>query len=154
MVTTLITFSQKHFKNSEKHIPAEIVAKIYSQFEGITWYLQRVLNELYAATPSGGEFSDSMVSDAISNILKSNEFTYQAMLYQLPPKQKELLIAISKAGKAENITSSAFVRTYHLASSSSVQAAIKGLLEKDFVTQNLGVYEVYDRFFAMWLMRP
>ncbi len=36
--------------------------------------------------------------------------------------------------------------------SSSVQSAIKGLLEKNFVTSNLGVYEIYDKFFAIWLL--
>jgi hypothetical protein len=75
------------------------------------------------------------------------------MLFQLPLKQKELLVAISKAGKAQNITSTDFVRRYHLSSTSSVQSAIKGLLEKNFVTSTFGVYEVYDRFFAMWLIR-
>ena len=75
------------------------------------------------------------------------------MLFQLPLKQKELLIAISKAGKAQNITSTAFVRRYHLSSPSSVQSAVKGLIEKNFITSALGVYEVYDRFFAMWLNR-
>ena len=38
-----------------------------------------------------------------------------------------------------------------LASASSVQAALKGLLEKDFVTQEKGVYQIYDRFLGIWL---
>ena len=36
-------------------------------------------------------------------------------------------------------------------SPSSVQAALKGLLEKDFVTREQDVYQVYDRFLAIWL---
>lgn len=103
-------------------------------------------------TPQGAECTDQMMETAIANILRSNEFTYQSLLFQLPPKQKELLFAICKEGKARNVTSSAFVRKYHLPSSSSVQSAIKGLLEKNFVTSTLGVYEVYDKFFALWLL--
>jgi len=38
-----------------------------------------------------------------------------------------------------------------LASDSSVQAALKGLLEKDFVTQEMGVCQIYDRFLGIWL---
>jgi hypothetical protein len=34
-----------------------------------------------------------------------------------------------------------------------VQGAIKGLLEKDFVTMELGTYSIYDRFFDIWLKR-
>jgi DNA gyrase/topoisomerase IV subunit A len=40
---------------------------------------------------------------------------------------------------------------YRLASASSVQAALKGLLEKDFVTQEMGICQIYDRFLGIWL---
>ncbi len=60
---------------------------------------------------------------------------------------------ISKAGKATAITSADFIRRWHLPSTSSVQSAIKGLVEKSFVTSALGIYEVYDKFFSMWLLR-
>ena len=69
----------------------------------------------------------------------------------MPEKQKELLIAITKEGKAKAITSGAFIKKNRLASASSVQAALKGLLEKDFVTQEKGVYQIYDRFLGIWL---
>ena len=94
-----------------------------------------------------------MIDIAINNILRANEFSYQSLLFQLPPKQKMLLVAICKAGKATTITSAGFIRRWHLPSTSSVQSAIKGLLEKSFVTTTLGVYEAYDKFFAMWLLR-
>lgn len=57
----------------------------------------------------------------------------------MPEKQKELLIAITKEGKASAITYGAFIKKYRLPSSSSVQSALKGLLEKDFVTQEAGL---------------
>ena len=66
---------------------------------------------------------------------------------------KELLITIAKEGKAKAITGSQYVRKYRLTSASSVQAALKGLLEKDFVTSEQGAYFVYDKFFALWLKR-
>lgn len=141
------------FEESERQLQSEVVGNIYQRFEGITWYMQRVLNGLYSITLPGSTCSTDMIDGVIDNILQANEFTYQSMLFQLPLKQKELLVAISKAGKAQNITSTDFVRRYHLSSTSSVQSAIKGLLEKNFVTSTLGVYEVYDRFFAMWLIR-
>ena len=61
-------------------------------------------------------------------------------------------MAICKVGKVKEITSSKFLKTYKL-TSSSVQGAIKGLLEKDFVTMELGTYSIYDRFFDIWLKR-
>ena len=61
-------------------------------------------------------------------------------------------MAICKEGKAKEITSSRFLNTYKL-TASSVQGAIKGLLDKDFVTYELGIYSVYDKFFEEWLKR-
>ncbi len=34
-----------------------------------------------------------------------------------------------------------------------VQAAIRGLLEKDYVSCDLGTYFVYDKFLAEWMLR-
>lgn len=92
-----------------------------------------------------------MVDTAIRFILESYHYTYTELLYQIPEKQKEILIAVCKEGKARNVTSSAFIKKYRLPSASSVQSALKGLLEKDFTTKEQGVYQVYDRFFALWL---
>ena len=48
---------------------------------------------------------------------------------------------------------SAFVEKYSLQSASAVQSAMKGLLEKDFVTFENGVYSVYDIFLDYWIQR-
>jgi len=145
-------FAQELFKEADKGITADIIAKTYQRFDGITWYVQRVMNEFFSLTPQHGVCDETMLDTAIKNILRANEFTYQSLLFQLPIKQKELLMAIAKEGKAQNLTSSAFVKKYRLTSSSSVQSAMKGLLEKNFLTSNLGIYEVYDKFFALWLL--
>ena len=92
-----------------------------------------------------------MIPEALGNILDSYKYTYQEILFRLPERQKELLIAISKEGVARAVTSGEFVQKYSLPSPSSVQAALKGLLEKDFVTHEQGVYRIYDKFFGIWL---
>jgi len=148
-----LQFAQHHFKAAEKTLPSEVFIEIYNRFEGITWYVQRVMNELFAITSPLTSCTMEMIDVAIGNILRASEFSYQSLLFQLPAKQKMLLIAICKAGKASSITSADFIRRWHLPSTSSVQSALKGLLEKSFVTGSLGVYEVYDKFFSMWLLR-
>lgn len=144
-------FACMHFERGSKTIEKETVAAIYEQFEGITWYIQKVLNVLYDMTPERGACKVGMVADAIRQIVDSFRYTYSEILFRLPEKQKELLIAITKEGQAKAITSGAFIKKYKLASASSVQAALKGLLEKDFVTQEMGTYQIYDRFLGIWL---
>jgi len=34
-----------------------------------------------------------------------------------------------------------------------VASAAKGLLEKDFITNDKGTYQVYDLFFKLWLLK-
>lgn len=148
-----IEFARHHFKMAQKDIDEEVVASLYDRFEGITWYLQKILNILFAVTPPGEVCNKEMIEQAIHFILDSYSFTYSELLYQLPEKQKELLIAICKEGKATALTSGEFIHKYSLPSSSSVQSALKGLLEKDFVTKEGAFYMVYDRFFSLWLRR-
>lgn len=144
-------FAIRHFGQGSKKIEPEVVELIYRQFEGITWYLQKVLNVLYSLTPAKGNCTAAMVPAALNSIIDSFKYTYLEMLFRIPEKQKELLIALAKEGKARAVTSGDFVRKYRLSSPSSVQSALRGLLEKDFITQEQGVYQVYDRFFGMWL---
>lgn len=66
-------------------------------------------------------------------------------------RQRDLLVAVSREGKAKQITGTAFVNRYHLSSASSVQKSAQALMEKQLLTQQQGVYEVYDRFMSEWL---
>lgn len=146
-----IAFARMHFERCGKGIEENTVRDIYQRFEGVTWYIQKVLNTLFDMTPEQGVCSVEMVPEAIRLIIDSFRYTYSEILFRLPEKQKELLIAITKEGKAKAITSGAFIKKYKLASTSSVQSALKGLLEKEFVTQEMGICQIYDRFLGIWL---
>ena len=146
-----IDFACDHFKAAGKTITPEVVTAVYERFSGVTWYVQKVLNVLFTQTPTKGSSTMEMIEEAVVSIVDSFKFTYQEMIFRLPERQKDLLVAISKEGEAREITSGKFVRRYSLTSPSSVQAALKGLLEKDFITSVEGSYQVYDQFFDIWL---
>ena len=69
----------------------------------------------------------------------------------MPVKQRDLLLAIASEGKASQIKGGRFIKKYSLLSTSSVSSALKGLLDKDFLTEDKGVYSLYDKFFVVWL---
>lgn len=144
-------FACNHFKRADRSIAPEIVKIVYERFGGVTWYVQKTLNVLFAFTPIGAICDESMIDPAIKSVVDSYRFNYQETLFRLPEKQKDLLVAIAKEGNAKAITSGEFVKRYSLASPSSVQSAIKGLLEKDFITFFNGNYSIYDKFFEIWL---
>ena len=146
-------FALSLFEANNKHIETEVIEGIWKSYEGYTWFVQMMLNELYALTPQGGICSSSMVVEARHNVIMSQEQSYKDLLSNLPPKQKSVLQAIAKERIAQNITSAKFIKEYNLNSASSVQAAVKPLLKNDFITQTDKGYRVYDFFFAEWLAR-
>lgn len=98
-------FARQHFEKAGKEVERAVVRTIYERFNGITWYIQKMLNSLYAMTPQGGVCSVAMIDDALRSIVDSMKYAYTETLFRMPERQKELLIAISKAGDAESLTS-------------------------------------------------
>ena len=91
------------------------------------------------------------VERAVTQIIRQNEEAYKDTLFQLTARQRDLLVAIGQEGKASQITGMQFVKRHHLSSASSVQKAAQALLEKQLITQQQNIYEVYDKFMAEWL---
>ena len=113
--------------------------------------MHRILNVLFFRTGEGETCRVPMVDDAIDFILRMSSDTYESLYYQMPEKQRMLFLAIAKEGKATMITGGKFINKHKLNSASSVSSALKGLLDKDFVTMDRNAYSVYDQFFPLWL---
>jgi hypothetical protein len=146
-------FAQTQFKKYGKSIDAEVVEEVYKRFDAVTSCLQRVHNVLFLKTPSGQCCTTDMVDGAVTYILDMFTETYVDLLDRIPEKQREVFIAIAREGQAKAITGKAFIKKYHLQTVSVITAAIRGLLEKDLITVDKGVYTIYDPFFALWLQR-
>ena len=142
-----------HFDSRNRQVDPELINKVYERFEGHTWYLQMMFNEIFSLTPEGGTCDFDFFEEALKYLISGQQFTYQEILARLPAKQKEILIAIAREGKATAVTSGEFVQKYNLQSASSVQAAVKYLIEKDLIAQENNVFQVYDRFFGIWLQK-
>lgn len=141
-------FAKRHFEAAGKQIETGVVSAIYERFDGTTWYLQKVLNQLFATKDL---VCVEDVDRAVKQIINQNEEAYKDVLYQLTARQRDLLVAVSREGKARQITGMTFVKRYHLASASSVQKSAQSLMEKQLLTHHQGIYEVYDKFMSEWL---
>lgn len=144
-------FAMRLFEERDKHIKREVVETVWNMFHGYTWFVQMMMNELFALTKPDGTCTLERINEAHRNVIMSQESSYKDLMSQLPPKQKIVLQAIAKEGLAQNITSSKFIKKYNLSSASSVQAAVKLLLKNDLVTQTDNGYRVYDFFLSEWL---
>lgn len=148
-----LEFCQRLFADRERFVTQEVVAEVYERFEGVTFYIQRVMNELFALTNSGEECLPAQIDTAIDNIIAYSSSIYEDLMYQLPVKQAGLLKAIAIEGHAVQLTSGRFSKKHNLASPSSVKSALPALLDKGLVTHDKNVYQVYDKFLALWIMK-
>lgn len=146
-------FALRMFEQRGKGLDVDIVNVVWRQFDGYTWYVQMVMNELFSMTEKGSQCDKTMIADAYANIIHVQESSYKNILSQLAPRQKVVLQAIAKEGNACNITSAKFIGKYNLGTASSVQAAVKSLVNNDLITVENGIYRVSDYFFSTWLAK-
>ena len=146
-------FCANLFEKRGKHLDIAVVNHLYKQFDGVTYYMQRVMNELFSQTAVGATCVEEDVSKAVDEIIAVSSTIYEDLMYQLPEKQSRVLIAVAKDGSAKNVTSGSFTKRHSLPSPNSVKSAIPALIDKGLLTQDKGVYKVYDLFFAIWLVK-
>jgi len=146
-----ISFADKHFRRAGKTVDVSFIERTYKLFEGHTFYVQAVLNQLFSELDEHEACTENKYENTIKNRIFSYETLFSEILNLLPERQKEVLNAVAKEGKAKNITSGEFVKKYALHSTASTQTAARQLLEKEILTREGNTYSVYDRFFGLWL---
>ena len=146
-----VEFCVRLFEEYGKHLSQDVPHALYERFGGVTYYMQRVMNELFSRTLTDGICTAENIEEAIHYIILTSASTYEDLMYQLPEKQSLVLRAIATEGKAQNLTSGKFIKRHGLLSASSVKSAVPALLDKGLITSDKGVYQVYDKFLEIWL---
>lgn len=141
-------FAAKFFVQQKRELDRQTFDYLYDKFEGHTWYVQTLLNRLY-------EYTDNpdveMVDYAISEIISELTYTFESLLAAYPMSNIRLLKAIAKVGCVKEINSGDFIAAYKLRAASSVNSALKRLIDREMVYKTEKGYIVYDRFMAIWL---
>lgn len=145
------SFAQNLFVEAGKTLEEACFNEVYRSMEGHTWYVQRILNELFAQTEPGGKASVEMVPATIRYIIRLESRAYEELFSSFSQAQKQLLIAIARERKAGGITSVAFVKKHALKSPSTVQSAARVLYESEMITKLKDQYSITNRFFSIWL---
>ena len=124
---------------------------VYDRFDGVTWYVQAVMNKIYESgtkKPGPGD-----VVQAVKGLVDGNAYEYETILGNCPDGAARLLKAIASEGCVAEITSGDFISRHGLRAASSVKAALKSLTDADLVYRTDAGYIVYDRLFGIWLSR-
>jgi len=122
---------------------------LYRRFGGITWYVQAVMNELWATEEA---LEDAhQVDQAVSNLVERRKLNFHDLDASQSVSARALLRAVAKEGCAKSPTSAAFLRAYGLKSASTVAGALKQLLSNELLYRTEDGYVIYDRLFGEYL---
>ena len=135
-------FAADFFTRQGRKLAEETFGYLYDAFDGHTWYIQTLLNRLYgyAGNPDIG-----MVDYAIGEVVAESTYTYENLLAAYPASNIRLLKAIAKAGCVREINSGDFITEYRLRAASSVNSALKRLIDREMVYKTADGYIVYNR---------
>lgn len=148
---TYYDFAAEKLKNKNTVLPKEIFHEIYQYVDGVTWYIQAIMNRLYRLDEC--EITVEQYHKAINRILMSEEEDYKRLYHLLTANQARLLLAIAKEHTVAEPLAGLFIKTYNLKSASSVQRSLKFLADNEYIYRTEKGYIVYDRFFGLWLDR-
>lgn len=143
------SFAEEKLKEKDVSLPYDAFHELYSMVDGVTWYIQAVLNRLYRLTDKTVTVKD--MNEVIIKIILSEEEDYKRLFHLLTANQANLLLAIAREGSVAEPMSGQFLRKNQLKSTSSVQRALKYLADEEYIYLSERGYIIYDRFFGIWL---
>ena len=142
-------FARGKFEAHHQQIDEDVFDYMYQKLFGHTWYIQVLLNRLYEIGES--PIKKELIDKVLADVVDENEATFQTFLRLISPAQVKLLRAIAAEGVVQQVFNQSFISKYHLGATSTVRSALKALVEKELVLDIKGNYQVYDRFFGLWL---
>jgi len=143
-------FAIEIFSTYNKRLEPSVFEHVYNLVMGHTWYIQFILNQLFALTKT--EYSDQDVTDIITEVLQEENATYKTYCEVISKGQLRLLKAIAIEKKVSLPYESSFMQKHNLTAPSSVKLALASLIDKTLIIKSEdGNYYVYDRFFSLWL---
>lgn len=142
-------FASGLFRSKGRQLPSPVFDRLYCLVDGQTWYVQAILNRVYA---SGVEVvADPDVDAAIDELIDEQEVAFENYYSSLTTNQAALLLAIAKERRVTAPMSQDFAAKHHLPAASSIKTALASLADAQFVSMYQKAYVVYDRFFGRWL---
>ncbi len=144
-------FANAWFCDASDGLPREVFDLIYDTAEGVTWYVQGILNRLY-------EFADSpqtidLARRCVYELVDEQEQVFQNYCAWLTENQLAVLRAIAIDAIVKAPLSHDFISRHRLPSASSVKTSLTSLLDKQLIVSTPQGYKLTDLFFRIWLAR-
>ncbi|MBW6460092.1 MAG: hypothetical protein K0B08_05915 [Bacteroidales bacterium] len=96
------------------------------------------------------KIDNGIITSVQQEIITSRDALYSNYRNLLTDAQYQLLKAIALEKQVKHPNSSGFIQKYGLGSASTVNSAIKTLIDKELVCEENGLYKLYDVFQSKW----
>ncbi|MFZ1987088.1 MAG: ATP-binding protein [Desulfatitalea sp.] len=144
----LAAFITQRFEEAKKRCPPEVAGTVTSMVGDHPYYCQKLAFFCYERADK--KITPADVHKAYTDLLRSEEPVFEAILQGLAPRQIALLKAIAKE-PAKSILAMDYIKRHTLKSIGGIQAAAKRLNQLDLIEKNKDVWAVVDQVFAYWL---
>lgn len=141
-------FARTFFTADGKVFDENAFASLYDRFDGITWYVQRVLNWVW--NTGKGLDGAVVVEDAVTSLIEDRALVFRDLLDSQPDVARRLLPYVARRRTVRSPTAAEFLTEAGL-SASSVRSALGDLESRDIVYRSADGCQVYERLFGEWL---
>ena len=142
-------FAEGFFRREGRTFSEGAFRHLYERFEGITWYIQSILNRVW--THGSGLDSVQQVDGTVDELVAESESFYFDLLRSQTPAEQSILKAVGREGIVKSISGGDFISRNALPAASTIRSAAAKLTERDLLYRSDAGYVVYDRFFGLWL---
>lgn len=142
-------FASRLMANGGKTLPKEVFAQAYHFAHGFTYYIQDIMNRLFAMPET--EITIHQLQSVFQTLTNEGETVYKDYCDLLAKGQLKLLRAIAKEDVVEKPHEASFMLRHNLKAISSVKLALEALLKNGVVAKGKQGYFIYDRYLSLWL---
>lgn len=142
-----VEFISEKFAKTEKSIDERFIKKAVDLTGGFAYYTQQIAYELWSKTEK--EVDEECYEKAIATILDRESDLFANEWDNLTPNQKKTLKVLISRGDKTLYDDELLAK--HKIKSSSMQTALKALVEKDIVDKTADGYYMVDPIFRFWL---
>ncbi len=144
-------FAERFFRAEGLPFSAEAFSALYRRFEGVTWYVQSVLNRVWQK--GAGLRNEEDVDEAVAALVDNRNLVFHDLLRSQGEAARAVLRAVAAEGVTTAPTGRRFLLKHRLGAPSTVVGVLENLVDRELLYRTESGYVVYDRLFAIWLRR-
>lgn len=147
-----VEYITSHFAERNRNISKKLAEDICAAVDNFSSYVQQLSLLVLMQTEEGDTVTDAHLTQAISDLLDSNELLFMQQIEPLTAYQMNFLMAIG-SGIHFGFNEQAVRDNFDFGSTSNIERLRTALTERDLIESNGKELFITDPIFRLWLMK-